>query len=155
MRYAIRWFKCKLKPPKNIAPDTTNIDNTEPVNPETDLTLLPDATDSHNNVAPSNNNKNVAANKNDNGSSENDTKTTGNKTTAQTTNQHDISMGMPVPTNNEQVINDPANDIKNTSENLKNKPDGQTTNDASPPDEKPVRVEFHTRIVSIRRQRDP
>ena len=60
---------------------------------------------------------------------------------------------MPAPTNNEQVINDPANDIKNTnnSENLKNKPDNQTTNDTSPPDEKPVRGEFHTRIVGIRR----
>ena len=66
-------------------------------------------------------------------------------------------MGMPAPTNNEQVINDPANDSKNTnnSENLKNEPDGQTTNDTSPPDEKPVRGEFHTRIVHIRGQRDP
>ena len=66
-------------------------------------------------------------------------------------------MGMPAPINNEQVINDPANDSKNTnnSENLKNELDGQTTKDTSPPDEKPVRGEFRTRIVGTRRQRDP
>ena len=65
-------------------------------------------------------------------------------------------MGMPVPTNNEQVISDLANDCQNTNnlENLKNEPDGQLTNDTSPPDEKPVRQEFCTRIVGFRRQRD-
>ena len=66
-------------------------------------------------------------------------------------------MCIPVLTNNEQVINDPANDSKNTnnSENLKNEPDGQTTNDTSPPDEKPVRGEFCTRIFGTRRPSDP